>query len=775
MPDLPITAIAATDRNARVLRGINEFGMNLADFFALTTSSRFDAFGNGTGYTVANWISDGVFANVAAVQAVFPIVRAGTDKVDWVGMQTGIDFLIYGALGNGIRGQMKRTLFVPAGQYNFDGHSFEIGYGAQGVAPVGLNGNGYVSITIEGEGEQTDVSGNGMTGTAFVTDDYTRGGFNVTRGQQVHFKNLTVRGPYDNWMANNNPFKNSNGWDVAAFRPPGIANANWIGGAAVNIGIGFSLYSRSESAAAYPARPLPSYFNNGGAIPTSTATTGTVGGTSFVLENVNVQGFICGVGRPHGDSNDEFIAIKGGMVRNTAHAVVIGHSQSRSIEISEACQIEGFHTGLTNVGGLTGNANMVGSFNNIHFGRGYQLINHTQADWSGPVALDHCYAESFKCIGGFRGDKLTLRGGMYSFIEQDATNGIPPWHYDCSYLEIDGAQLNGLRTGLHARTGGDNNNDDILEVNGGARIKAGDQNFPYASHANVAQIRQGLTYMQGLYSSPGKFNRRFTTNWNISTFGRGNRLDGNRTDKITDTYLDQVWTDFHARWPANNYGGPFGSYEMAGSVQRFPVPPLGAFQHSVTPASRSGFFITCPRSQFGDVKADVSDMFAFKVTGVDPTLITTNWFVVTEISGGNMILGQLNNFHSTNGTEYLTNGMYQVTPGTTYETVYICTRIRQNHNLWVGDVTSGSAVISNIRHAFQFGTTDVFTSGEFGMAAGDFFLHHEDRTTAAGGGFKVPNPVISIDYTANSMTLTNNFQITRTGYPLPFFIEVFNA
>jgi hypothetical protein len=140
-----------------------------------------------------------------------------------------------------------------------------------------------------------------------------------------------------------------------------------------------------------------------------------------------------------------------------------------------------------------------------------------------------------------------------------------------------------------------------------------------------------------------------------------------------------------------------------------------------------------------------------------------------------MVLRQMNNFYSTSSSNYFTNGFYQVEAGT-HTCLYICTRIRQNSHLFVGDVTSGSAVITNVKHVFRNTSTDNFSSSNFQMAAGDFFLHQEiERANTAGSALKVHNLVSSIDFTANTITLTETFNFTQTNYPLPFFVKVYNA
>jgi hypothetical protein len=767
MSGINISSILPTDRNANLLRAINKYGMNLADFAALTTTSRFTGFGNGTGYTVSSWISDGVFANLAAVQSTYPIVQSGSDKVDWVLLQSAIDFIIFGAMDSAARGSMKRALFIPAGHYNIN-RTLHIGYGSAGTPPTGLNANRYVSIKIEGEGPQVDPQQGGMPGTTIITDNLTYPGIAISRPQQVFLKNFTIQGPYDAYLNVSSPLRDSDNWDRAAWRDTGIADANWLGGAAVNIGIGLDLYSNSTSAAAYPARVLPSYYGGG----TTTASFGTVGGTDVSLEDVNIRGFVIGFGRPHGDNNGEFNRIKRGIIANCVHSVVMGHSQNRNVSIEDT-NIGGFHTAITSVGGLTGNSNLHGLYSNIHFGQGFQLFDHPQGDWSGPLTLRDCYAESFFRIGTWLG-RVKLDGCFLSFLEQEGSDGVPYSHFDVSRLVLDNTSIGGLRHGLFSKHG---RNDGVkIEVTGGSSVAYG-QNSAFSGHANLTEIEAGQRYMQGIFSRPGANNRVFLAGQEISESGYGNSLNFGDL-RTQQTYVDQSYVDYFPQYPDPFAPDPEGSTDSNGAIHRFPVPKIIRDLQNFDVTSRSGFDLTCPRYTIinSGLEADVGDIFCTRPTGVDDTLEASTWFMVVSISGSNMVLRQMNNFNSTTSSDYSTNGFYQVSAGSGYESLYINTRIRQNTRLFVGDVTSGSAVISNVKHAFRDGSNDDFNSSNFQMAAGDYFLHHEiERANTAGNELKVHNLVSSIDFTANTITLTETFNITRTNYPLPFFIKVYNA
>lgn len=763
-----IDTYPVTGSFARAHRALGKFGMNLADFAAITTTSRFDNLGNGGTYTVSNWISDGVFANLAAVQAVYPSCQSGADYVDWVLLQHAVDFMIYGSLGTSNYKTTKHRLFIPAGKFLIN-RTLHLGYNRNGTPPANLNGNGYISITLEGEGPVADVSGNGMTGTAIITEALTYPGIVASGYQQATIRGLTVQGPYDSWMANNNPYRASNSWDRAAWRQSGIADANWIGGAAVNIGIGIDLYTNATSAAAYPARILPAAFGGG----TTTALGASAGGTDLTLEDVNVKGFIIGFGHPHGDSNAEFIRVSRGKIANCVHGIVIGHSQCRNVAFRDV-DFSGFRTAIANTGGVTANANMQGSYENLHFGTGFQIIEHVNADWSGAVTFRDCYAESVLRLGTWTG-KIKFDGCYLSFIEQEGTEGVPYNHLQAVHAVFDNCTVTGLRHGFFT-SGVVDNATPKIEVTGGSAFSVGSSSV-FTGHANATQIFDGLAYMQGLMHPPGADVRIFRSNDVITGDGYSGRLGFSGADlRRVRTFLDQETVTYRARYPVGEYPEPVDGVENYGAGQRFLVPKISRYQFRVDITSRSGFDLTCPRVTPGsDLKADVGDVFQMTPTG-GSGLDNPTWFCVVSISGANMVIRQMNNFNSTTATDYATNGRNQILTGTWYNSDYICTRIKAHYKLWVGDVTSGSAVISNVRDAYRSGSTDNFNSTNFLMAAGDFYVHHEiERANTSGAALKNLNLVSAIDFTANTITLTETFNITRTNYPLPFYVEVYNA
>lgn len=758
-----ITSYPVTGDNAKAFRALNKFGMNLADFAGLTTSSTYDRIGKGGTYTVSNWISDGVFANLAAAQAVYPIIQDGNDQVDWVLLQSAIDFLIYGSLGSSVYGSTKRKLFIPAGQFLIN-RTLHVGYGELGTPPGDLNASGYVTITIEGEGRQADTTGNGMTGTSILTEAYTYPGMVLSSYQACQLRGFTLRGPGVNWMANNNPIRDGDSWDRAAWRDPAITDDElWIGGDRVNVGIGLDLYSDGTAAAAYPARVLPSYFGGG------TTTSGiSAAGTTVEIDDVKVMGFVVGIGRVHGDSNGEFYRINNSDIELCVHGFVQGHSQGRNASLTNV-NFEQMHTGISNLGGLRNNGNLHGGYQTLHFGRVFQLFEHSIGGWSGPVTFQGCYAESFMRIGTWTDGLVTFQGSCLSFIEQEGTDGVAYNHYDCGHLVLDSTQVSGLRHGLMGTA--DPNSGNKIEIIKGTSISFSGVTANYIAHANVADITAGVAYMRGIFHRVGGNSRRFFSDSVVAREG----YDNNWQNRTPFTFLDQDFTSFYGHFPSP-YPDPVGSDAMQGSVQRFPVPKISKTQLSLDVTSRSGFDLVCPRTAIGDIKADVGDVFSIQPPDLgDDALRVWTWFVVVSISGSNMTLRQLSNFDSTTATDYVANGFFQVSAATGYLTEYICTRIRQNMRLFVGDVTAGSAVISNVRFAFQSGTTDQFNDTNFDMTVGDYFLHQEIERSSSTGGVKVHNLVSSIDFTANTITLTQNFNITRNAYPIVFYVKVFNA
>jgi hypothetical protein len=765
-----IDTYAVTSSTAKAFRALNKYGMNLADFAALTTNSTFDGFGNGTGYTVGNWISDGVFANLAAVQAVYPIVQDGNDHVDWVLLQSAVDFMIYGGMGNTTRQNMKRRLFIPAGHYLIN-RTLHIGYKRVGTPPAALNGNGYVSVTIEGEGRQTDTSGNGMTGTTILTENYTYPGIVAHYYQAVKLKGFTLQGPGVNWLANNVPIRSANVWNPSAWNDPANSvAANQLGGTAVNVGIGLDLYS--SGSVTYPNVILPASFG-GGTVAANTF--GGNGGTTVEIEDVNVSGFTVGIARCHGDGNGEFYRLKDVDISYCVNGFVTGHSQNRNPSLINV-NFEICHTAMGSVGGLTGNANMHGVYQNIHIGRCFQCIDHPNADWSGALTIDKMYAESFFRIGTWN-NSVRFSGCYFSFLEQEGTDGVTYNHIQAGRAVFSNCSITGLRHGLitHDRV---SNGVSRIEITDGTGISAGFSSL-ITGHANATQINDGLEYMQGLFHPPGFDSRILRSNATLTQDGYSGRTGFAGPDaRASRTFLDQDTLTFRAGFPNNLYPEPADHIDSFGGGQRFVVPKIARYQLRVDITARTDYDLTFNRVSINaDIKADVGDVFAIMPAG-GGGLDYNTYFVVISISGGNMVLRQLNNFSSTTATNYEANGLNQVVTGGAgwYSSDYICTRIKSHYKMWVGDVTAGSNVISNVRDAYRNASTDNFSATNFLMAVGDYYIHHEiERANTSGAALKYTNLVSAIDFTANTITLTENFNITRTAYPIVFYVKTYNA
>jgi len=754
MPDISIADIGPTTANAKALRAINKFGMNLADFAALTTGSSYSRLGNGGTYTVSSWISSGAFADLAAVQAVYPVCQSGSDQVDWVLLQSAIDFVLYDELDSTARGNTKRVLYIPAGLYTCN-RPLLVGYSRVGTPPTGLNSNGYISITLEGEGPNYDSANPGMTGTTIEFTDIADLGFAISMNQQVIIRDMAIRGPYTDYLANNLPINNADYWDRTAYRrtSPSIADANWIGGAAVNVGVALDPYSSVASAAAYPARILPSYFGGG----TSTARFSTAGGSGLALEDVNITGFIIGLGRPHGDSNGEYISMMRGKINYCVICFCVGHSQNRNVSL-DSVDFEAFHTAISNLGGTQNNAEMMGKYENLHFNRGYQIFEHANSDWSGPVTLKNCYAESVFRLGAFNFGQLTIDGGRLSWLDQTATNGSTHNHFKGN-LTLRNMRMRGRDGFFMDPEDGSLSFENVIWEVGSSVL----------SNSN-AQL--GPAYMNYMFAPMGPVNRLMTGVNNTGAIGpRGQGYRQSTADAYNLTTIDMETAEYTALFPTGDIST--GSDTGVGAYYRFPVPKIGRWQASVTVASRSGLALTCTRGTHGDCKADVGDVYAIKPTGTE-ALRDWTWFVVDSISGANMLLRQLNNFDGATQFDYATSGRPQLGTGG-FSMDYICTRIRKNPGLIVGDVTSGSAVITNVKFAFS-GSGSGLNSDNLKMVAGDYFIHTEiERSNASGSLLKSLNLVSNVNTGARTITLTETFNITRTNYPIVFYVKVFNA
>ncbi len=749
-----ITSIGVTDANAKALRAVNKWGLHLADFAALTTSSSFSGFGNGTGYTVSNWISDGVFANLAAVQAVYPIVQAGSDYVDWVLLQSAADFLSYGNLGSTNRKNTARRLHIPAGLFKCN-HSLQLGYATVGTLPSNLNGNGYVSVALIGEGQQYDTSGNGMNGTTLDFSSYTNDvGIAINKNVMAEVRCMTVKGGYSYCTSNGAFLTNAAVWDLATFKDPALSSTNWIGGNAVNCGIAVDPYSNSTAAAAYPARILPSYFGGG----TSTSAYGP--GSDTLVEDVYIQNFVVGYGRPNGDSNGEFIRFNRGQIVGCPIAFSMGHSQNRNVSIRD-CNVQYFHTAIANTGGVTSNANLHGCYDNIHASYGYQMFSHDNGGWSGNWKFSNIYGEGIFAIGHFTTRSVEFDNCYFSLYDQGGTalsakNHITggPWYVNLrntfivsrnglfidgtgnehTKVTLDGTQVDG-GAGYNIR---ETNAVDCYRYFGGVFISGGPRSF------NVVAARQGNDFLTGNGTAESTYDTYTHMGQQFVEYGTN----------FNDALLSQAGAD-----------------SLIGGHYSYRVPKIQHRQVNLgTMISRSGQEVVFPRYSWGTLKADLGDVFFIGGSGSETTICA-----VVAISGGNMTLRQMNDFYSASVyTDYATSGNTQLTAGNAYYAKYVCTRVRRNKGLIIGTTTKGSPTITNVKKALFSGNSVDTTY--LTMAAGDLFIHQEEDMLAAGGSPVSPlNLVAGVNTGAQTITLTNNVNITNPNYPIVFYVKVFNA
>ena len=747
-----ITSYPVTGDNAKAFRALNKYGMNLADFAGLTTSSTYDRIGKGGSYTVASWISDGVFANLGAAQAVYPIIQDGNDQVDWVLLQSAIDFVIYGSLGSANYGTTKRKLFVPAGLFQCN-RPLQVGHGLAGTPPGSLNGNGYAQITIQGEGMQYDPSGNGMNGTTIEFPYTNNVGIAVNTNTYTHIKGFTVKGGYT-YNLTSGVLDTAGVWDVANWKDAGLSSTNWIDGDAVGIGIAVDPYSAAVNAAAYPARVLPASFGGG----TTTATLSP--GSGVFLEDVAFVNWVIGYGRPHGDSNGEFIRHHGGRYSNCVYGIVNGHSQCRNVSFRNL-DFNRFHTAFSNEGGSQGNANLHGEYQDIHAAYGYQLCKFTAGGWTGPVEFRDVYMEGAFRIGEIGRSKFT--DCYFSFYDSNGDRGQQQYHIegDLNSSIFENCQFS-TYNGLFVKS----------NVNGASNAGFKNCIISASGAASFGDADEAFAYMGNVFSRFGP-GRTIEHHYIGTADYIGPDAVSDTSDLLTFTHLSQETAEYN---PSNMRIGRYaadGSDTLLGGTYKFNVPKI--FHRSVsigTASSRSGYNLVFSRYNFGTLKVDVGDVLY--VGSGDSDLGT--FCICTSISGSNMTLRQINNYFSTatGSGNYQTNGRTQLTTGVNYYAKYICTRIRRNYGLIMGSVMDGSNVITNVKHAL--GSGNAVTTTELTMEVGDYFIHPEIEMLNAGGSPVSPlNIVTAIDTTAQTITLTNDFNVTNPHYPVVFYVKVFNA
>jgi hypothetical protein len=728
--------------------------MNLADFAAVTTRSSFDELGSGTGYTVGQWIRDGIFANLAAVKAAYSIVQDAEDHVDWVLLQSAVDFLIYGSLGDGNRHASKRTLFVPAGTFLLN-RELNVGHARLGTPPRALNGNGYASLTIEGEGPQYDPAGNGMTGTTLAFEGTSRVGIALTTTVQFILRGVTVKGGYS-FVQAGAPRTRPTGWDLATWKDPALPAANWVGGAAVNVGIAIDPYSTGASAAAYPARLLPAAFGGG----TTRSDSGPAAGSDYLLEDVNIQNFVVAFGRPHGDGNGEFIRMHRGMVQNCVLGCVVGHSQHRNLSL-DSVHFANLHTGITTVGGVTAVGNLHGRWDNLHFDRVVQPVLHPRAGWSGPVSLRNAYAESTTRIGDFSGlggaSLIEINNGFFSLEEANGEAAVPMNHMAGSSTKVllRNTQIN-CRGFLVLDIGAD------------------------AAHLTLDNVFISNLSKRALLTGAAAVHASLYTN-NVLGCMEAERRS---VHGVTVGYGNEGATFYQT---AQSHGGTHlvhigmqtVTYDVAssgfqeralGTVAQFPCPRLYR-GFALTVLGRQGYDLLCTRytTAEGKIKADLGD-----IVKIDSGRGTAGWFAVQAADGDKMTLRQLCNFHTATPEGWAPNGRPQIEPRTYPTSVWYCARVFVNPGLVAGRVSVGETAVSDCKNLLADGN-QWNVNEALGMKVGDLFLHQEpSRGNVGASPFTRVNRVTGIDQPARRVTLAEPFGLQQDCYPLVFYVRVLN-
>ncbi len=613
-----------------------------------------------------------------------------------------------------------------------------------------------MSVTIEGEGPQYDPSGGGMTGTTIQCTHTDAPGFAVSRGVQVIFRGFTLAGAYD-YITSANPLALPDNWDIDNWKDPALDSTNWLGGTAVNVGIAFEPYSGTNT---YPARNLPAEFGGG-----TTSADISIGGTDFLIEDVNVDSFVIGVGRPVGDSNSEFIRIIRGSITRCVYGVTIGHSQARNTAILNT-NFNSCHTCITNVGGTLEIANLHGTYIGIHVGQCYQIIAHDNAGYSGPISFQDLYAEGLHRIGTVSSTgncrSLNFDGCFISLVEQTGTNGVPENHLEGGSVKISiRNSYIGVRdhliVNLYSLSASLTLDNSVVTNASSVEVLTGNAQLFSNFHSNrilggmLNDQRVVVSHAAGPATSPYYQSSTFSTVM----------LDASAAE-INLTHTGQR----NAVYSSLGQG-----VAASGAVTQHAVPQIFLYSVSVTVTSRSGYDLTCTRPTYGNLKADLGDVFYLS----DNSAPGEGWFVVQAISGSDMTLRQVSNYYSTTTTNYFTNGRAQVEAGTYDTSQYYCSRICQNSFLTVGAVTSGSEIITNCKNAMLDGN-GWSLSGSVQMVAGDYFIHTEiERANVGGSSLNRLNLIADLDEGAQTITLTDDFNLTAAAYPVVFFVKVFNA
>lgn len=331
-----------------------DHGVNVKEFGAL---------GDGTGDTIAEWLTGGShdrgYANLAAIQVDFPAANALTDTIDLVVLQHCCDLV-----GESSSLQSS-TVYVPGGDYVIN-RTLQVSKGIGGFQTVRFVGEPWFA-TSPGKGTKI-----------FATSFVNQPAIAVSGARYVALENFWVEGNNTAPLSLTERTDDESDW---------VNNSCTTGQYNVYCGIAIDPYSKSSAESG--GYPVPSGENNWGRSFSN----------QVKLTRVAVRGFVAGVAVTPADNNSQgdFIQLDHCEINFCAYGVSSGASQNRDLTIFGG-QISGCREALTTVRHGKQNGNLFNCYG-VGFFRLHRIFWGKQANTGCSFVLSGGRAEDIQTIG----------------------------------------------------------------------------------------------------------------------------------------------------------------------------------------------------------------------------------------------------------------------------------------------------------------------------------------------------------------------------------------
>lgn len=511
--------------------------------------------------------------------------------------------------------------------------------------------------------------------------------------------------------------------NISAWIPPtfaATANSQY----APFAGIAIDPYAGVAPLTHYPDVTFPSWLSG-------TAQYGKNYSSRAPLKDVYISGFVVGVAvQPcDADGNGDFVTFEDVTIDACAYDISVGNSQARNMNFYGGCTFARSHTFITNRthGRQMGKIN--GNFTGISLGQMIQVFDiiTPYADFS----MLNCYAEAIWRLGfiapsGANDKSLSFRDCEFGFSNQTNNyRGTPKYLVEglnSAPLIFQGGALTGFR-GLAAFG-------PLLQVNGTfirseeylANYGAMPAYFAYLHSATggVVQADQDFWVTKtDLKDVKGMSNNLWTPAGTLATARVGNdnpdaAYSGSPLCLSSRSFIDNL----------NGAPRPTFIFQMA-YVNRSTTPLT--YSSGLTFTVPVNFVSWAPKLDLGDILLDTS---------------TSTFFVVQSVSAGVATCLAVTNYRGTTLNEGLSTSVG-------YMKVRYCSRYIPGKTL-VGDVTSASAVITNIPSGVDMSK----------IKTGDYIF----LDTGGVPPFSQSPSIIALDATARTITVDRNANYTQARF-----------